>query len=339
MNVPTNLICPDTDLLVNRLGEVAPWSEMEDGTKFDNIFYLVTHLDVLVHGADPYQHYLSHGKREGRQWKAFDVDGEAASAEDYSEEVSIVNVLVDRSKILNRQTFAQLAMRTKRNLEIGPFTAPLLRGEGVFYADVLDSEALHERAIHLGLDPKEIPSIDYVVQATNLSTISGKFDSVLSSHVIEHLPDLVSHLNQVSELLNDGGRYFLLIPDHRYCFDHFQTESTIADVLHEHKEKREIHSLKSIINSQINLTHNDSESHWNGEHGRRNDSQVELIRSVLDGYGNGIYIDCHAWYFNPENWKKIISTLKTLGIIEFELEFLQETQTKDIEFYSILRKL
>jgi hypothetical protein len=78
MSVAPNPI--DIDLLLTRLMSVFPWSEMDDGVKFDNRHYLITHLDVLVHGADPYQHFLSHGRNEGRKWKAWDEEYESQSA-------------------------------------------------------------------------------------------------------------------------------------------------------------------------------------------------------------------------------------------------------------------
>ena len=50
------------------------------------------------------------------------------------------------------------------------------------------------------------------------------------------------------------------------------------------------------------------------------------------------YIDCHAWYFTPKSWTEIISELRSLDLIRFEIDFLQETQCNDLEFYSVLRK-
>jgi predicted SAM-dependent methyltransferase len=330
----------DPNLLLNRLKGVSPWSEMEDGTKFDNLYYLIEHLDVLEHGVDPYKHYLSHGRSEGRKWKAWSAEVEEGDGGVSFEDSLSIGPLGDQPLNFDRQSFAQLAMRSKQILEIGPFTSPQLHGKGVSYADVLDTDALRKQADQMGLEKSGIPKIDFVVSPNNLMTINRKFDTIFSSHVVEHQPDLVSHLNQVSELLNDGGRYFLLIPDHRYCFDHFQTESVIAGVLQAHQENRLKHSMESVINHRVNLTHNDSVLHWLGDHGKRNELQIELIQKAIEDYRNcgDTYLDCHAWYLSPDNWKHIISVLAGLCLIELELEFLQETQRNDIEFYAILRK-
>jgi hypothetical protein len=55
--------------LVKRLTSVAAVTPMDDGLLFDNVDYLINHLDVLQSGMDPYDHYLKHGKFENRAYK------------------------------------------------------------------------------------------------------------------------------------------------------------------------------------------------------------------------------------------------------------------------------
>ena len=68
---------------------------------------------------------------------------------------------------------------------------------------------------HIG----DITKIDYVSSDGNLNIIKDKFDYVLSSHCVEHQPDLILHFKNVEKLLKKQGYYFLIIPDKRYCFD------------------------------------------------------------------------------------------------------------------------
>jgi SAM-dependent methyltransferase len=145
----------------------------------------------------------------------------------------------------------------------------LISGAGFEYADVAARDKLQRRAVSKGIDPNRIPEIDWVVEPNRLSMIPGHFDSVLSSHAIEHQPDLVAHLNEVADLLVDGGRYFILIPDHRYCFDHYLAPSTIAEVLQAREERRSSHILRSLIEHRVLTTHNKPVLHWAGEHGSR----------------------------------------------------------------------
>ena len=142
-----------------------------------------------------------------------------------------------------------------------------VRGPGVRYFDILPTEKLREKAAEHGLDASRCPDIDYYDENADLGVIGDRFEAVVSSHSIEHQPDLVQHLCDVGGLLEPGGYYFLAIPDHRYCFDHFLAPSTIAQVPDAHLRKARVHSAGNIINMRALITHNDAGRHWNGDHG------------------------------------------------------------------------
>ena len=152
-------------------------------------------------------------------------------------------------------------------LEIGPFAHPMMRGEHVDHLDVLPTEALRARAVSLGMDPGGVPDIRWVSSGGDLSVVTERYDAVVSSHAIEHQPDLIRHLQQVEALLRPGGSYYLLIPDHRYCFDHFLVPSTTAQVIGAHVERRSVHTAASVIEHRALTTHNDPVRHWAGDHG------------------------------------------------------------------------
>ena len=141
----------------------------------------------------------------------------------------------------DRQSFVELIPPTARVLEIGPFAAPMLHGPNVSYVDVMPTHDLRARAIQLGLDPEKVPEIDWVSTGSDLSVVSDQFNVVVSSHAIEHQPDIIGHLQDIADLLLPGGRYFLLIPDHRYCFDHFFEPSLLQQMIDAHREKRTVH--------------------------------------------------------------------------------------------------
>ena len=137
------------------------------------------------------------------------------------------------------------------------------------------------------------------------------FDVVLSSHVIEHQPDLVAHLNAVERLLVPGGFYFLLIPDKNYCFDHFIAESTIADIVDAHHSRRKIHTLRSQIEHAALATHNNSRRHWSGDHGMLLDVKERVMRAIAQyEQAPDDYVDVHAWYFSPATFRQNINLLR-----------------------------
>ena len=224
-------------------------------------------------------------------------------------------------------------------LEIGPFHVPSATGKNVKYADVLTTEQLRDRAISLGQNADGCPNIDFHLPDSSISTIDQKFSAVVSSHCIEHQPDLVQHLIDVEGLLSPGGKYFLIIPDKRFCLDHFLPESSIADVVSAHERKLRVHDLSSIIEHWALTTHNDPGLHWAGEHGRQHIeiSLREIKTAIADWRASaGIYIDVHAWQFTPESFYKLIDCLNRLDLISFRPEAVYNTGYHRNEFCAVL---
>ena len=287
--------------------------------EFDPSVYRSLHTDLVKFSESELRaHYDRYGLREGRRAHA----------------------------IPDRASFAAL-ISTEHALEIGPYAQPLLRGPRVKYADIYSTAALREMAPSTNLDPAGVPEIDWVVAPHDLGAIDEMFDAVLSSHAIEHQPNLVGHLRQVSRLLRPGGRYVLLVPDHRYCFDHFKTPSTIVDVLDADAGKVRLHDPRSLILSRLLITHNDAARHWRGDHGEPEhnphfpaDDRIKLLRDALEllrSAPSALFND-HAWFFTPDTFRQIINDLTSLELIDFRLERLYPTLRDTLEFWAVLRK-
>ena len=142
---------------------------------------------------------------------------------------------------------------TLKGIEIGPFANPLLKGPNVKYLDVLPTEQLKNRVNALEMDPELVPQISFVSNQNGIPDIPEIFDYALSCRSIEHQPDLIKHLNQIEYILSPGGKYFHIIPDKRFCYDHFLPASSIADVVGAHLEKRLVHSAKSIVEHHTSM--------------------------------------------------------------------------------------
>jgi SAM-dependent methyltransferase len=242
--------------------------------------------------------------------------------------------------LADRNAFVGLIPLTNSVLEIGPFAQPVLRGPHVRYVDVLSTEDLRKRARALGMDETKVPNIGWVSNGSDLSVVNDTFDAVVSSHAIEHQPDFVGHLNQVADLLKPNGSYYLLVPDHRYCFDHFLTTSTVAQVLGAHLENRTVHSLSSVVEHRALTTHNDPARHWAGDHGDPNENRASRIASAIQEISdaNGAYIDVHAWYFTPRSFREVITDLSATKHISFSDQRMFPTRPNSNEFWAILQK-
>jgi SAM-dependent methyltransferase len=255
-------------------------------------------------------HYARHGLSEGRR----------------------AHVLQDR------RAFAGLISPELDVLEIGPFHDPLVSGPRARYFDLYDKETMLARVSAVGYPTQRVPDLHYISPDADLGIVTDTFDAVLSSHVIEHQPDFVGHLDAVRRLLRPGGLYFVLAPDKNYCFDHFMPPSTIADVLDAHLPSRTRHSLRSHLINAALKTHNDPKRHWSGDHGQASPSAAAIGHTILEqSTRDGSYMDMHAWYFEPTSFKQCMEVLRELGETDFSVLRLYPTQTNTNEFWAILQ--
>lgn len=283
--------------------------------EFDHAFYRSRHQDLRSFSdAQLEVHYVNHGRNEGR------LSSAAAC----------------------RDGFAEILRELHPALEIGPFDSPILPRSDTKFADHLSTEQLRERAAAIpDRIPAQVPDIHYVTPAGDLSTIPDRFKLVLSSHAIEHQPDLIGHLQQVGRLIDSGGYYALLIPDCRYCFDHFLPPSTIAEIIDAHFEGITTrHRLRSLIEHRALNTHNDPVRHWNGDHGPDDSNVLKRIEAAIAEWQHsaGSYIDVHAWQFTPDSFRGITASLFELGMTELRPLRVYNTPFGSLEFCALLAK-
>jgi len=282
----------------------------------------------------------------------------------------------------DRGTFFAAACAEKKSaLEIGPLHAPICRRPSarVKYIDAFSTEELKQ---HYALDPNvdtaAIVDVDYVWRGESYGDlIKERFDSVVTSHNIEHVPCLVSFLNNLEAVLCPGGSVYLAVPDKRYCFDHFKSDSSISDVLDAFFEKRQAIPPSALVRQALLVTHNEAIRHWNGDHGtpalsnpeefvvrlKRMTGEEAQLAALKDappsrkkneaGSGSGMLEglrslykldarvhtgDQHAWIFTPGSFAEIIFLLNHLGLTKLCVDRLHSTAYASHEFYTILRK-
>ncbi len=120
---------------------------------------------------------------------------------------------------------ALLLLDKQKGLEIGPLASLIvLKSQGdVRYLDYRTTADLKQRyANDPAVTQEKIMEIDYALEGKSLSKTVGDdvpFDYVIASHVIEHLPNAIGWMQDVSSILKPGGVLALAIPDMRYTFD------------------------------------------------------------------------------------------------------------------------
>lgn len=240
----------------------------------------------------------------------------------------------------NDKIFAALR-RDGFGLEIGPSynpVAPKKAGFHVETVDHLDRAGLVEKYGAHGVDVSGIEDVDHVWQGQPLSELigeTGRYDWIIASHVIEHVPDVIGFLEECRKLLKPDGVLSLAIPDKRYCFDHFRPVSTTGDVIQASLEKRTRHPPGWVFDHFSSASKLDDAITWIG--GAK--GTLKLVHSFPEAKQlydwsltpDAPYIDIHAWRFTPSSFRLIMHDLGELGLLGLaESRFFDTT---GCEFY------
>ncbi|MDH4909013.1 methyltransferase domain-containing protein [Xanthomonas axonopodis pv. ricini] len=224
-------------------------------------------------------------------------------------------------------------------LEIGPLDRPIVprQGHAIRYADHLDRNGLiHKYSEHVGVNPENIPDIDFVIGKDGLLSAVGehRFRYFVASHVIEHVPNPIGWLNDIHDLLEDGGWAALAIPDHRQCFDALRSLSTAGDWVEATLMNHSRPSPSRIFDALSNEVTVDGAISWNHhpaiEEMRLSRSPrraLDIARHVL---ASGEYFDVHCWTFTPESFCNLMRTVVAADLVKLHL--MDITPPRDNEF-------
>ena len=149
-----------------------------------------------------------------------------------------------------------------------------------------------------------------------------------SSHCIEHQPDFINHLKDVEKILKVGGYYFIIIPDKRFCFDYFLSESSLASIIEANFMEHRKHTLKSVIEHRCLTTSNDTLKYWKNEKEFKknlsNRLNIKTLSDAIKEFKINPNVDVHAWQFTPNSFVEIINKLVKLEYIKFKIEKVYE---------------
>lgn len=169
-----------------------------------------------------------------------------------------------------------------------------------------------------------------------------KYDAVISHKVIETKPNLVKHLQHVSTLLSKGGKYYVIVPDHRYDMTHFMTPSSLAQVIKAHLENKTTLPSKALFEHTALVTHNDAQRHWRGDHGNPTENRAARIKNAekdLKSKGTqAATASVRAWHFTPHSFAQLMKDLFDAGHNPLTLEKIILTPNNQSEFFAVLTK-
>jgi hypothetical protein len=216
-------------------------------------------------------------------------------------------------------------------LEIGPHIDPLFRrskGDNVVYLETRSASQLRQLCTKQGKDPQRVEEIDYIFsgQKTLKGLIADRtFPWVVSSHVIEHIPDFVGHLQEIQEILEPGGAYHAIIPDKALCFDCLRPHSTLGEVLEKHLTACKSAPLRTVIDD-IRYSvrpRGVSVGGWTAAQAKtsslaparpqRHRQLLDILKRPAANYPNW---KGHYWRFTPHSFLHLAIDLFDLGLLK-----------------------
>jgi hypothetical protein len=251
-----------------------------------------------------------------------------------------------------REQFRQLHDFSRgRGLEIGPLDSAIAVAEesDVRYVDVHETEAV--RAHYAGDQNvllELIPEIDYaLIQGDRVRTLSeaaaegAPYDWVVASHVIEHVPDVVGWLRELSSLVAEQGALVLAVPDRRYCFDVHRPPTTTGQAIAAHERGDTTPSVRAVYDFMRSAVFADTHSLWRGDrppgwNARMHD--LDQTRSALERARAGEYVDAHVWTWSPDELLVLLRDLRDLDLCDWYVDQLVELPNA-LEFHAVLRRL
>jgi 2-polyprenyl-3-methyl-5-hydroxy-6-metoxy-1,4-benzoquinol methylase len=294
--------------------------------QFNELEYILANPDVAEavksgQFSSGLEHYHQFGKKEGR--------------------------VLNRFGHMTREDKALYAInKNGLGLEIGPShnpIAPKRKGFNVHILDHASAEELKAKYQGHNLNLDNIEDVDFVWSGQSYLDLIGKtacYDWIIASHLIEHVPDLISFLQQCETLLKEDGVLSLIIPDKRYCFDYFSPPSSTGNILDAWVEKRTKPSQGQIFDYIANATKCNGNIAWDiveqtGEYTLIHTLEQAKNLSIYYNSAND-YMDIHCWRFTPASFRLILSDLRELNLINLYTK--AEFDTTGCEFYVSLSK-
>ncbi len=243
---------------------------------------------------------------------------------------------------------------TMRGLEIGPldkprFTKPRYRVQYVDHAslDELRTKYAEDAAMRDHLD--DIVDVDFVWSGESaLNDVIGDeppFDFVFASHVVEHAPDMIGWLREISAVLTDGGLLCLAIPDKRLCFDVNRPLTEIGDLIDAHLRSLRAPSYRQIWDFHSKIVDVDAAALWAGTADYSGTWRTDLdpdhwaYELCLKHRQTGEYIDGHCQVFTPRSFLAVYAKLIKLDLIDYRIAAFHPSARGTIEFRVVLEKL
>jgi Methyltransferase domain len=245
---------------------------------------------------------------------------------------------------MDRAEFLTLIdVASQRGLEIGALNRPIITRamgpiEYIDRASRADLATWYADPIH-EIDPADLVEVDHIWgEQSLLDCVGGQriYDYLITSHVIEHVPDMFGWLGEIASVLKDGGLGLFVVPDKRFTFDQDRRPSVSGDFVDAYVRRLRRPDTRQIFNHYNDTRQLGADPPDEAEATRLARALLEMCRRVE---ASGEYIDSHCWVFTPRTMLQALDLANRIGALPFEIACLSGTAPGSIEFFLALRRL
>jgi hypothetical protein len=235
-----------------------------------------------------------------------------------------------------RQLFDGLDLGTMWGLELGPLDRPLLSNKraNVHYVDRDTWEGLvaefsahgHESTCN----SQAIARTDVVWRdgASLAECVRRTYDFCLASHVIEHAPNMIDWLNQLTAVLREGGLINLAVPDKTRTFDHRRKPTTPAQLIEWNLSAVKIPTPGQVFENMA----------YGCDFGSYPPLVLEQGMHAARIAAAGGYVGAHCNVFTESSFLEAFAVLCEAGLLKLKCQRFFQTRDRANEFIVSLRK-
>jgi len=242
----------------------------------------------------------------------------------------------------------KIVNKESRILEIGPLNRPVVTRTdfpNVFYCDIRSTEdikKLYTSNSYLELtgtvvNIETIVDVDFVINDSYKAIFKDieKFDFVIVSHVLEHMPDIINFLIDINHVLKPNGKIIVIQPDKNFSFDFYRESASFRDAYNVYQKKNNSYLSSDFYFNVVCQNH--PNVFWNKN--IQNDIPVVSLTDALNKerlLKTSSFEDVHYWPFTDYSFLKFLYDLKRAHIVNYMVTDFIETQYNEQEFFVLL---
>lgn len=231
-------------------------------------------------------------------------------------------------------------------LEIGAFDNPTFSKDEfkVSYCDYFSNKELIKN--HSVVKPQRLKNavdVDYVVKDSFfIKHIEKKFDLIVANHVIEHIPNMIEWLHNISLILKKNGFLFLTLPHKEYTFDKLRCITNLRELVRNYHENIKAPTIHHVFDQLYYHRPIKAENVWNNNYNhlllkQRFGSAEDALNEAKKRLNNNIYVDVHCNVFTYESFLDIVNEMEKTRFTTLSLYLSQNIIEPYNEFYVLLK--